>query len=339
MALIVFVAGIALFLFLTFRTNLWLKYPNPFKTQVAFSKLELSSYDNLCHEDCMMEQHMLRKMIADYLVKTPVAMSGQVEDYLLDDEVIDNFKKSLLMILMEAEKIKQEKDSSYKIKAPEYLTKYLNRPRGDMNLKRDILAVFEEQIGLSAGFLDGLVEIIKDETKSVEERISAMNSMINIIGESTDEEKFKYVGLTPRYPSIKYTDICSMLMDILENSSNQDMKYGAVNKLYGCAQFYDNYTLEMFEKLKEIFYQDEIHIGVQVAILSQLYMYKEVNRDDIIEIMEKIYNDNTVHTGIRLEIAWKFKNMGITGYPEPEMSDEDYREFFDRTGDVVTIVN
>lgn len=235
-ALIVFVAGIALFLFLTFKTNFWLKYPNPFKTQVAFSRLEMSSYDSLCHEDCMMEQNMLRKMIANYLVEEPVAMSGQVEDYITSDKVDINFKRSLLMILMDAEKIKQEKDSSYEIKAPRYLKVYLNNQNRDINLKRDIMATFEEQIGLSAGFLDALVKIIENNSKSVEERVEAINDLISIIGKE-DENVSQTEGVSPKYPNIKYSYIHDVLFDIAENNESDKIKKTAQEGVEVCKKF------------------------------------------------------------------------------------------------------
>lgn len=43
-SLVIFALLLFGFYFFTFNTSAWLKYPNPLKTQVAFMRLEMSSY-------------------------------------------------------------------------------------------------------------------------------------------------------------------------------------------------------------------------------------------------------------------------------------------------------
>jgi len=234
---IIFAIGLGILYFVTFNTNLWLKYPNPLKTQITFVKLEFSSYNEICHEDCMLEQNILRKRIADYLIKEPTVMPEQMKDYLFDNDVINNFKIQIVIIAREGEEIKKERNDDYEIKTPDYLIEYLNSTSGNLEIKRQIMANFSEQIELSANFLDDLFNIIKDGNGDVDQRITAMNDLRNIISEEEEGNTELEGGPFPKYEHIKYKEICETLISIAENVKNNSLKQAAINAFSVCEKF------------------------------------------------------------------------------------------------------
>lgn len=326
--LIIFIIGMGMLYWITFNTNFWLKYPNPLKTQVAFVKLEFSSYDKLCHEDCMFERNSLRKMIADYLVKEPPAMSAQIKDYLFDNKVIDDFKRELIMAAREGEEIKKERNNDYEIKAPDYLVEYLNTANSSQEIRRCIMANFSTKIGLNADFTDGLFEVIQDENKSADERADAMFNLRSIISEEEEGSAELENGPFPKYRNIKYKEICETLISIAENTNDQYLKHEAIDNLYGCYKFKQYYTPELFSRLEEIFYQENIHAGVQDEILTALYIYEDINKEKVIELMKKIYNNESINKFLRSLAARNLKKMGISGYPELDISFDDWNNSY-----------
>ena len=110
----IIIAIIAIFfiliIYISFFTNLWRYYPNPFKTQTALSLLEMSVFsDPICHETCFAKRELYKDVISDYALKNK-DIKKQIENSILDQEVHYNFKQELVKILrLIAEKEKKTK--------------------------------------------------------------------------------------------------------------------------------------------------------------------------------------------------------------------------------------
>ena len=79
--------------YLSFYTNFWMHYPNPFKTQTALSLLEMSVIsDPICHETCFAKRELYRDVISDYALKNK-DIKKQIKDSILDKQAYSNFKQ------------------------------------------------------------------------------------------------------------------------------------------------------------------------------------------------------------------------------------------------------
>jgi len=215
LVLVLFASSLVGIYFLTFKTDIWLRYTDPLKTQVAFMRLETLSYKDDCQKDCQQKTQEYKNIILNFMSKENELAREQIKDYILNEDVDNNFKFSLLKILREDSERIKIKEKKIKIKIPEYLIDYLNNyKKGDYQLKRNIMSVFGDEIGLNSGFLDSLVLVIKNKGNTDESRIQAIDDMNKVIG--LKEENGNNI---PEYRNIKYDVLCGTLSKISNESS------------------------------------------------------------------------------------------------------------------------
>lgn len=315
---------------MVYTTNMWTKLPRPLKAQVAFLKMEVLSYNYDCHESCMLKLSFYQDAIADYMADNPGALHEQISQYLnaSEDRVTLLMKKYLVDMAKEVEELKKKRDPSYKMKLPEYLRDYLKDADGDMEVKSRIMARFDQQVGASSWVLDGLLSTIEDKSKSVDDRIPAIWDLSSIAYESKDDK-------TPRYENINYDRICDLFMNIAQDKEESgQVRYAVLSRMYACTGFPENYTREMFEKIKNIFEDEDEPLGIRDAALTELKMYEEVSASTTKEYMDKVYNNEDEHEFLRFG-AWAFfKERGNEDYKEIEIDGEVFDNYLDETGDV-----
>ncbi|MBD3248112.1 hypothetical protein GF382_02375 [Candidatus Falkowbacteria bacterium] len=326
---LVLIVIISISIYLFYFTGAWKILPQPFKAQVAFSRLEILSYELVCHENCMLEAHRYKEAIADQLARDPV-LEDQFEMYLNDrgQETNSFFKKELVKIAKMAEEIKKRQDPNYEIKLPDYLLDYLNRPNVNMDAKRQIMASFDNQIGGSSWVLDGLLRTIADPAKSLDERIPAIWDLANIASEKDEDG-------SPKYENIDYSQVCGILMKLATDKKADDMlRKAALSKMYACTVFPENYSKAMFEKIKEVFEDRDEHLGIRDAALDEIRFYNNVSSSTVISYMDKVYNDKDEHPYLRLGAYGFFKDLGYEEYKSPDVTLEEASDYVNEIGEI-----
>lgn len=316
--------------YFVYTTDMWLKMPKGIRGQIAFTKLEVLSYEPICHESCMLEKSLYEDIVAQRLIDDPIVMESQVKDYLNmpKDKVIPQMKKDLVRIVKQAEEMKKRADDGYEMQIPDYLLDYLNDPQADMNVKHQIMASFDQQLGASSWLVNGLLDTIRDKSKSIDERIPAILDLVNIASKSKEDG-------TPKYGNINYAELCQLFMDIVQDKEEDDKVRNAVlTRMYACTKFPGNYTEEMFEKIKKIFEDKDEHLGIRDAALTRLSIYDDVSTSTAGEYMDKVYNDKDEHEFLRFG-AWAFfKERDDNSYEEPEIDGETFDSYLNKTGDI-----
>lgn len=334
-SLIILAVTIALFLFFEFavlRTTLWYKLPAYWKTQVAFIKLEELSMDKSCREMCVLQRGSLDNIISDYMTKNPGVFDEQIERYLKDDKTDIDFKSYLLGIVMSSEENRQEADSSYEIKIPEYLIEYLKDENNDPNIRAQILSTFSNHLGSLPWLITDLVEIIKDKNKSIDQRIPAIIDLGKLIVKSEEEgDDFEQSQgrLTPKYKDIDYPELAEMFLSIAEDEENNNqLRYESFGGLSSTLSFKDVYTNDIFERVLDVFENRDNHLGIRYESLGIIDFYGGLfNQEKTIQIMREIYLDKTEHKYLVYN-AWAFFGRPDENkYREPEIDSSVYREY------------
>ncbi len=333
LAIFFVISGIILFVggYYIYTTSFWQKLPAGLRGQVAFTKLEVLSYEPICHENCMLEKGLYEDIVSQRLIDDPIVMESQIEDYLnmSEEKVTVQMKKDLIRIVKQAEETKKQKDPDYEMQMPEYLLDYLNDPQADINVKRQIMRSFDQQLGASSWLVNGLLDTIRDKNKSIDERIPAIWDLSNIASEAKEDG-------TPQYGNINYAELCQLFMDIIQDKEEDDrVRNAALTKMYACTKFPGNYTKDMFEKIKAIFEDKDEHLGIRDAALTRLSTYDDVSTSTTREYMDKVYNDKNEHPYLRLGVYnfFDYRDM-VDNYKNIDMSVEQASEYSNKVGEV-----
>lgn len=329
-SIIVLAVVFCLGVYAIFSTGFWQKLPEGLKAQVAFTKLEALSHDSVCRESCMLEKRLYAKLIADYLVKEPKIMENQIKRYLnMDDsKVVLQMKADLVSIAKMAEELKQGNDSTYQIVLPVYLADFLSDPNTNQDIKRQILASFDQQIGASAWVVDELFLTVEDEGRSLDERIPALWDLSNIAAEAKEDG-------SPRYEGIDYPALCDLLVDLAISKENDNkLRKAALEKMYACTNFSGNYTSDIFAKIRTVFEDRSEHLGIRDEALTEIKTYAVVSSSTTREYMDKVYNDKNEHEYLRFNAWMFFRDRSIGGYEEPYINGDVFDGYINESSQV-----
>jgi hypothetical protein len=121
-------------------------------------------------------------------------------------------------------------------------------------------------------------------------------------------------------------------MNVAEEKGDMRLRYAAVNSLYACVNYKDYYSEDNFNRLQSLLFNEENHPEIQGGIVFNLSKYYIVDKEKTIAVMEKIYQDKSLHLFTIDGAAGFLKEKGIAGYPEPVISEEadlDYAQHMD----------
>lgn len=333
LAVLVIIAGLFWFwYYASFQSNFWQKFPEPLRTQTAMSRLEVSNLENLiCHEDCMYERQSYRQMMADYMVKNgPESTIGLgVSSKFADGEVDIATREDMVRVLKMVEEAKAKNDSSYKLKAPQYLIDYLSAPVSDANLKSLIISEFGTDPALAKGAVNSLMEKIKNTKLGINERIPAIKNLADLAGKKVaGTEKLTTTGPIPVLKDVlDYPAICNLLMSVAEEKGDIKLRYAAVDNLYACTDFKDYYSEDIFKRLQDLLFNEENHPETQGGLVYNLKNYYVIDKEKTIAAIEKIYRDKSLSLFTMDYAAGFLKEKGINGYPGPILSQEDHNNY------------
>ncbi len=313
-----------LFYFVTFKTNFWTKYPDWLKSGVALSRLEASHFDSpICHEGCIAEREAYKKIVGYYLENDQMPIE-LIVDHVLEEELLESYRIDLLGVIRSYEEMKMEEDSGSQIKLPEAFVSYLKKEDGNMNVKRSIIDRFGEDTNGIDEYLISLISVIRDKNLSIDERIPTIWDLSNIIEEEEVGSKEKEGGPFPRFKNIDYRLICNLYMNVIEEKDNEKLRFEASEDLYYCIKFKEYYTEDIFNRLVNVLFEEDNHAEIQSELLYNIYLYKDINYEKTIDIVKKIYNKEEFNKFIKKEAAEYLTESGISGYPEPEISEEEW---------------
>jgi hypothetical protein len=220
-----------------------------------------------------------------------------------------------------AEELKQGNDSTYQIVLPVYLADFLSDPNTNQDIKRQILASFDQQIGASAWVADELFLTVEDEGRSLDERIPALWDLSNIAAEAKEDG-------SPRYEGIDYPALCDLLVDLAISKENDNkLRKAALEKMYACTNFSGNYTSDIFAKIRTVFEDRSEHLGIRSSALDRLQMYDNVSSSTTREYMDKVYNDKNEHEYLRFNTWMFFQDSGMEGYVEPFINGDVFDDY------------
>jgi len=325
------IAGIGWFLYYaTFQSDLWEHYPEPVKTQMALTHLEITDMENLiCHEDCMFQKQFYRQMIADYLAKNGAnsAVAGQVKDKILDERENAQARQDLVMALRMAEDEKVKIDSRYQVKAPQYLIDYLSAAAGDQNLKNLIVTEFSSDPALAQGAVSSLLDKIKNTSLGIDIRIPAVENLSSLLNKDVPgTENSTTTGPTPLLKDVvDYPSICNTLMSVAEEKGDIRLRYAVINNL-PCTNYKNFYSIDIFDSLQNLLFNESNHPEIQTVIVQSLDGYEIVDKNKTIETIKKVYNDNGLSKFARYVASNYLKTEGLSGYPAPKISDQEWND-------------
>jgi len=200
-----------LFYFLSFSTNIWLYYPNPFKAQTAYSRLQMSAYkyqdEALCHEDCAWERQVYKKILADYAFSHP-EMEDQIKKAIFDPLEVESFRVELVRVIAAVEKRRQDTDRP---QIPDDLLNYLEKNNPSYFVVQEIFSQF--------GKIESskLIEILKQTASNKNIEIKKRAQALAVM--SGSENKV----------------FAPFLLDFVKNKNNNlKLRYAAINALMFC---------------------------------------------------------------------------------------------------------
>jgi hypothetical protein len=331
LASLAILACLAWFLYYaTFQSDFWMKYPEPLRTQMALTHLELTDMDNLiCHEDCMFAKQAYRQIIADYLAKNGEnsTVFGQVKDKILDEQENIQTRQDLVIALKMAEDEKHKSDSTYQIKAPQFLIDYLSADGGDQNLKDLIVSEFSSDPSLAQGAVSALLEKIKNTSLGIDIRIPAIENLASLVSQDVPgTENSTTTGPIPLLKNVlDYPTICNIFMSVAEEKGDIRLRYAAINNL-PCINYKEFYSEDIFNRLQNLLFNENNHTENQVQIVQSLDSYSFINRAQTIEIIKKVYNNLNLSKFARYVAASYLINNNIAGYTAPKISDSEWKQ-------------
>jgi hypothetical protein len=328
--LAVIFAALWFLFYATFQSNLWTKYPEPLRTQMAITHLEITDMENLiCHEDCMYAKQGYREIIAEYLVKNGEnsEVAGQIKEKILDENEDKNTRQDLVRVLKMAEDIKVTKDSGYKIKAPQYLIDYLSELSGDQHLKDLMVSEFSSDPALAQGTVNSLLAKIKNTGLGIDVRIPAIENLASLASKDVPgTEKSTTTGPIPLLKDVlDYPAICNAFMSAAEEKGDIKLRYAAVNSL-PCVKYKELYSVEIFNRLQNLLFNENNQSENQVQIVQSLDGYKIVDMAKTIEVVKKVWNDQNLSKFARYVASSFLTENAVSGYPSPKITDEEWQQ-------------
>ena len=270
----IIIAIIAIFfiliIYISFFTNLWRYYPNPFKTQTALSLLEMSVFsDPICHETCFAKRELYKDVISDYALKNK-DIKKQIENSILDQEVHYNFKQELVKILRLIAEKEKKQNKLDKIIIPEFLFTYLNDKKGDGDVKKEIMSQFGD--AQDNRLLKNLYDIASNPNINKSERAEAINTIGNIGN----------------------ADSVEFLMKMIEDEKElYIIRFAAADKisvLIGDKKI--KITKDLADRAIKIALNKNTNNYIAEEILDVAYYYDSVDKNYVIKIMQKVYNSD-----------------------------------------------
>jgi hypothetical protein len=339
LAALLVAGGLAVLLFLvTFKTSLWLNYPEPLKTRLALSRLELTDMENLvCHEDCMYQKELYEQVIADYLAgkNGSSQIARQIKDKILDGKEDIAVRQDLVHVLKMAEQQKNSIDRAYNMIAPRYLIDYLSAPGGDRKLKNTIISEFSFDPELARGAADALLAKITDANLGLDERIPAIQNMMILLSQKVPGTEFS--STTDPVPLLKdvldYPAICRALLAVAEERGDIRLRYAALNNLI-CVDYPEFYSADIFNRLQNILFNEDNHSENQERLVGMLSGYGKVDNYSTIAAMKKVYRAGNLSKFARDIAASVLAGDKIAGYPEPQISDSEWQQNIDAMDEV-----
>lgn len=325
------IIAIAVFLYATAFSNWWLKFPEPQRSQIALAHLEKSGSGIICRDNCVGEKLVYRQMILSQLEKR--GYDSGVGKLMLEHISWENrgadYRGELIGLIRQNEEKKKEKDQNYTIKIPQALLDYLNKNGGNADVKSQILVNFPEDAGASDVFISNLLSLAQDKSNGLEERRQAMTDLKNIMNDhdGTDENPIF------KYKSLDYPAICDIFLTIAEKEkgeSPKELSFRAhtLNAMNGCLWYKDFYKEEYFDRLKNIFYEDGVHPGIQRELFTEFYYFQNFNLDKYAQLMRDIVNDKSINKIVRSDASDSMKELNIS-HEVVNLSDEEYEQLRD----------
>lgn len=129
----VFAVFWVVYFYLTFFTDFWRFYPEPYRFQAAFYRLNKSCielpYGGMCKGSCGYERERYRREIADYLNKDNANIAqSQVKRDILNEKNTDCFRIELVDSLYMSQE--QKNPNKKTINPPQYIIDYLSSQKG-----------------------------------------------------------------------------------------------------------------------------------------------------------------------------------------------------------------
>jgi hypothetical protein len=328
-------AGVGLVLFIlgywaTFKSNLWIHYPQPLKADIALTKLEILDISNLiCHEDCQAEKQFDEKMIGDYLWSKGLdgSFGKKIKEKILDEKENSSTRQDLVYVLSAYEKKKSAADPQAMFTAPQYLTDYLSSSSGNHNVKTAIISQFGSDEKMAQAAVKSLLGKITNTSLSADERLPAMLNLINLIDDSLPNTTASSTAETKLIleNAINYPSVCDYLLIVAHENGDQRLRYMALNNLI-CTDYQQLYSEKIFNELQDMLFNGDNQLAIQELLVQLLNGYHIVDKDKTIAMAKKVYQDQKFG-GMVHYIAYNIlKGYGIKGYPEPEVSAEELND-------------
>ena len=333
LVVLVLLAGLIWFwYYASFQSSLWQKFPEPFRTQMAMTQLEVMDAENLiCHEDCMYEKQAYKQMIADYIIShgSDSVMAWGMEQKVLDEEVNFGMRQDSVLVLKMVEDAKKKNDPNYAIKAPQSLAAYLSAAGGNQKIKDLIVAEFGADKSLAFGAVTALMAKIKDTGLGLGERIPAIKNLASLASKKVPgTENSTTTGPIPVLKDvIDYPAICNLLISVAEEKGDERLRYIAISSLFVCTDFKDYYSEDIFNRLQTLLFKEDNHPEIQGSLVYNFKKYYLIDKEKTILAMENIYQDKNLNKFTIDGAAGFLKEKGIVGYPEPIISDEEHNNY------------
>ncbi len=293
-------AGLAVYL--SFFTNLWRYYPNPFRAQTALSRLEMSAISEpVCHEDCFARRQLYQNIISDYALGYP-EMRQQIKKLILDPSAYPEFQAELVSVLKKTADKEKAKSQAEKITIPDFLFTYLNDPKGQRPVKERILAEFGGQG--DNRLRQYLYDIAANRNLSDIDRAQT----INVLGNVGNAEALEF------------------LMEIVEDKTNSNsLRYIAAWKMPGLIGYnHIKLSKSIVDRAAKIVLDKSDNPYVRDDLLGVIYNYKDIDRNYVEQIIKQVYN--TTDNKYIKDTAANMLN-GLTGtdkYKSPEISSKEW---------------
>ena len=305
--------------YVSFFTDFWRIYPEPYRFQTAFYRLQKSCadlpYGGMCKGHCGYQREEYRQEIADFLNKDKADIaSKQIKEGIFNKKDNDCFKIELIDALYLSQQKRQINDEQI-INPPGYLVDYLIGPgieRHGTNLVADeILGLYGQSI-FSGELSSRFLELINDPEASCQAKSLAIENL-------------------GRYGNSEVTR--PIFQKLIEENKDPENLWIA----YEAAQFVNIPKTKDREFVKwcESIIWGDYNGYVKEKIIDVLNYYKNrvpEEKDYIISILKMTYSDESQDRFVRDNAAsiiqYSLGEESEKLYPNPEISDEEFDEHY-----------
>ena len=300
--IIIFIAII----YASFYSNLWMYYPNPFKTQTALSRLEMSTFsDPICHQDCFEKREIYKNIISDYALKNN-DVKEQIKNLILDHDVFVDFQVQLVQVLRQIVKKEKQKNNADQAIIPPFLLSYLYDKDAKGDVQQEIMNQFSDI--QNNKLLKSLQNIATNYNIDEEERAEAINTIGNI-GNNEDYVEF--------------------LMKIIEDPKNSNrIRYTTARKLPTLLEDKKiKLTKNMVDRAIKLALDKNIDNHISVAALDIAYYYDSQDKKYLIKLIKKVYL-TTSNKFIKDKAADILHGLGEKQFKNPIITDKEWDDYY-----------